>query len=311
MIRSPIRSTMRSLLRCTHRSVAVPHRANWRPAALALGALLAVPCLTPVSLSAQHTARASNGNSSRNGAALPSIPQVAINAGQFNTLLAAVQAAGLTETLLGRGPFTLFAPTDEAFARLPKNTVADLLKPENREQLRTLLTYHVLSGRVTAAQARDTRSARTVAGPAVRITSDNNTLRINDATVRIADVPASNGVVHIIDRVLMPSSALGETAKGAVALVDYAVERGASLFNDGDEAASVAVYEVAITALLSLGSPSRNGDEAEGLASDVQRSLRNALRDRDRSARSRAVALRRALDDARRSISGEMVASNR
>ncbi|HYW49698.1 MAG TPA: fasciclin domain-containing protein, partial [Gemmatimonadaceae bacterium] len=138
-------------------------------------------------LAAQHPSRT------------PSIPQVAKTAGQFTTLLAAVEAAGLTETLLGRGPFTLFAPTDEAFGRLPNGTVQELLKPENRERLRTILTYHVVAGRVTAAQARNVSSAATVAGQALRISQNDDQLRINDATVRIADVPASNGIIHVID----------------------------------------------------------------------------------------------------------------
>jgi uncharacterized surface protein with fasciclin (FAS1) repeats len=90
----------------------------------------------------------------------PSIPQVARTAGQFTTLLAAVDAAGLTETLLGRGPYTLFAPTDEAFGKLPNGTVQELLKPENREKLRTILTYHVIAGRVTASQARSVQRQR-------------------------------------------------------------------------------------------------------------------------------------------------------
>ena len=151
--------------------------------------------VTPAILPAQHPGRG------------PSIPQVAKTAGLFGTLLAAVDAAGLTETLLGRGPFTLFAPTDDAFAKLPAGTVQELLKPENREQLRTILTYHVIAGRVTAAQARGVNSAETVAGPSLRISTNGDQLRINDAVVRIADVPASNGIVHVIDRVLLPSHA--------------------------------------------------------------------------------------------------------
>ena len=136
----------------------------------------------------------------------PSIPQVARTAGQFSTLLAAVDAAGLTETLVGRGPFTLFAPTDDAFKRLPGGTVSDLLKPENREKLVTLLTYHVVPGRVTAAQARTLSSAETVAGQKVQLRDVDGELRVNNAVVRIADVPASNGLVHVIDRVLMPQA---------------------------------------------------------------------------------------------------------
>ena len=261
----------------------------------ALAVALLAPLASPSAVQAQH--------SSRSAATLPSIPQVAVNAGQFKTLLAAVEAAGLTETLLGRGPFTLFAPTDEAFARLPKSAVADLLKPENREQLRTLLTYHVLSGRITAAQAGRARSAKTVAGPSVRVTTENGLLRIDDATVRIADIPASNGVVHVIDRVLMPATELSADAKSAVSLVDFAIERGAPLYNDGKPEATVAVYEVAISALLTLSD--------SGMSSDVQRTLRNALRDRSDSARDRALALRRVLDDTRRSVSGRMDVSSR
>ncbi len=142
----------------------------------------------------------------------PSIPQVARTAGQFTTLLAAVDAAGLTETLLGRGPFTLFAPTDEAFSKLPNGTVQDLLKPENREKLRTILTYHVVAGRVSASQARSVNSAETVAGQRLRISSHGDQLRINDAVVRIADVPASNGLIHVIDRVLLPTDTKTSTS---------------------------------------------------------------------------------------------------
>ncbi len=163
----------------------------------AMAALFAVSAaLTmPARADAQHPARG------------PNIPQVAKTAGQFTTLLAAVDAAGLTETLVGRGPFTLFAPTDEAFRRLPGNTVSDLLKPENREKLVTLLTYHVLPGRVTAAQARTVSSAETVANQRVQLRDVDGELRVNNAVVRIADVPASNGIIHVIDRVLMPQAA--------------------------------------------------------------------------------------------------------
>lgn len=170
-----------------------------RTAALATLVLAAQPSIS----AAQHPARG------------PNIPQVARTAGQFSTLLAAVDAAGLTETLIGRGPFTLFAPTDEAFKRLPNGTVAELLKPENREKLVTLLTYHVLPGRVTAAQARTVSSAETVANQKVQLRDVDGELRVNNAVVRIADVPASNGLIHVIDRVLMPQAAPCDNASGA------------------------------------------------------------------------------------------------
>ncbi len=231
----------------------------------------------------------------------PTIPQVAKTAGQFTTLLAAVDAAGLTSTLLGRGPFTLFAPTDEAFKRLPNGTVAELLKPENREKLRTILTYHVVAGRVTAAQARSVRSAETVANLEVRITDVNGELRINDATVRIADVPASNGIIHVIDRVLLPpdtrsgestrDGSAGTTSGSASSLIDYAIDRGAPLYNDGQPASTVAIYEVAANALLSFSD--------REVPDDAKRGLRAALRDSRGTARERAVSLRRALDSAR------------
>lgn len=255
--------------------------------AASIGASLA---LAPLA-AAQHPSR-----SASSGATTPSIPQVAKTAGQFTTLLAAVDAAGLTQTLLGRGPFTLFAPTDDAFKRLPTGTVAELLKPENREKLRTILTYHVIAGRVSAAQARTVRTAETVADLDVRISDVNGELRINDATVRIADVPASNGIIHVIDRVLLPpdaraSETTGVASGSATSLIDYAIDRGAPLYNDGQPASTVAIYEVVASALLAF-----NDRE---VPDEAKRGLRAALRDSRGTARERAVALRRALDSAR------------
>jgi transforming growth factor-beta-induced protein len=250
--------------------------------------------ITAPALHAQH------GNARTSG---PSIPQVARTAGQFATLLAAVEAAGLTETLLGRGPFTLFAPTDEAFRRLPSGTVDDLLKPQNREKLKTILTYHVVSGRVLASQARTLSSAATVAGPRVQISEQNGDLRINDATVRIADIPASNGVIHVIDRVLLPteparSASVTGASESALGLLDAAIDRGVPLFNDGQPAATVAIYEVAVTGLLALG---------DDVPSDARRTLRNVLRAANGAdARDRAWTLRRALDETRSQLTGRM-----
>ena len=173
-------------------------------ATLTMLAVAGVLLTAPAQLPAQHPTR------------MPSIPQVAKTAGQFTTLLAAVDAAGLTETLLGRGPFTLFAPTDDAFGKLPAGTVQDLLRPENREKLRTILTYHVIAGRVTAAQARTVNMAETVAGQSLRISTSGDQLRINDAVVRIADIPASNGLIHVIDRVLLPADRAVGSGDGAV-----------------------------------------------------------------------------------------------
>lgn len=132
------------------------------------------------------------------------IVDTAVEAGQFETLVAAVEAAGLVETLKGEGPFTVFAPTDEAFAALPKGTVESLLEEENRDQLEAILTYHVVPGKVMAEDAMATDSATTVQGQDLTITTMDGSVMIDDATVVQADIEASNGVIHVIDGVLMP-----------------------------------------------------------------------------------------------------------
>ena len=133
------------------------------------------------------------------------IVDTAVAAGSFETLVAAVQAAGLVETLKGEGPFTVFAPTDEAFAALPEGTLDSLLLPENRDQLIAILTYHVIPGEVMAEDILGTESAvETVNGAALTVNALNDMVEINDATVVTADVDASNGVIHVIDKVLLP-----------------------------------------------------------------------------------------------------------
>ncbi|MFC4974966.1 fasciclin domain-containing protein [Halomonas beimenensis] len=132
------------------------------------------------------------------------IVDTAVEAGQFETLVAAVQAADLVETLKGEGPFTVFAPTDEAFAALPEGTVEDLLMPENQDTLRAVLTYHVVPGKIMAEDAMAADSATTVQGQDLTITTMDGQVMIDDATVIQADIEASNGVIHVIDSVLMP-----------------------------------------------------------------------------------------------------------
>jgi uncharacterized surface protein with fasciclin (FAS1) repeats len=132
------------------------------------------------------------------------IVDTAVAAGSFKTLVAALKAAGLVDTLKGKGPFTVFAPTDDAFAKLPAGTVDELLKPENKQKLIAILTYHVVAGKVTAAQAMKLNSAKTVNGQSLAISTDGGTVKINDATVTKADIMCSNGVIHVIDTVLMP-----------------------------------------------------------------------------------------------------------
>jgi len=132
------------------------------------------------------------------------IVDTAVAAGQFETLAAALGAAGLVDTLKGDGPFTVFAPTDEAFAKLPAGTVENLLKPENKDQLTAILTYHVVPGNVMAADVVKLSEAETVNGKKVNIKTEGDTVMINDAKVVSADVAASNGVIHVIDAVILP-----------------------------------------------------------------------------------------------------------
>uniref|UniRef100_A0A7C4LRW8 Fasciclin domain-containing protein n=1 Tax=Schlesneria paludicola TaxID=360056 RepID=A0A7C4LRW8_9PLAN len=130
----------------------------------------------------------------------------AVEAGSFKTLAAALQAAGLVETLQGKGPFTVFAPTDEAFSRLPAGTVESLLKPENKQQLIGVLTYHVVAGKVMAADVVKLTAAPTVNGQRVDIKTEEGKVRIDQAIVTKADIDCSNGVIHVIDQVLLPST---------------------------------------------------------------------------------------------------------
>lgn len=133
------------------------------------------------------------------------IVEVASGTGQFNTLLTAAKAAGLVRPLSGRGPLTVFAPTDAAFARLPKGTVQSLLRPENKSKLATILKYHVVSGRVRAADIKPGRShVPTLSGAQLTVRKHGG-VRVNNARVTSADVRASNGVIHVIDRVLLPN----------------------------------------------------------------------------------------------------------
>lgn len=132
------------------------------------------------------------------------IVDTAVAAGDFKTLAAALDAAGLVETLKGEGPFTVFAPTDAAFAKLPAGTVEELLKPENKDKLAAILTYHVVSGEVMASEVVGLDEAKTVNGKSVDIEVEGNSVKVNDANVTATDIAASNGVIHVIDTVILP-----------------------------------------------------------------------------------------------------------
>lgn len=167
-----------------------------RPLLLALSLGLAAP----LALAAPGTAAAPASQ------AQSDIVDTAVAAGQFNTLAAALKAAGLVDTLKGDGPFTVFAPTDAAFAALPAGTVDNLLKPENRDQLVAVLTYHVVPGRHPAAKVAGMDEATTVNGAGLDIAATGGAVTVQGARVLQADVNASNGVIHVIDKVLVPGS---------------------------------------------------------------------------------------------------------
>ena len=132
------------------------------------------------------------------------IVDTAASAGNFSTLVTAIKAADLVDTLKGSGPFTVFAPTNDAFAKLPHGTLDDLLEPENKEKLASILTYHVVSGKVTAAEVVKLRSAKTVNGKDVHIRVKHGDVMINSSKVIKTDIDCSNGIIHVIDTVLMP-----------------------------------------------------------------------------------------------------------
>ncbi len=139
-----------------------------------------------------------------NNGATKDIVDTAVAAGNFKTLTTAVTSAGLVDTLKGPGPFTVFAPTDDAFAKLPAGTVDTLLMPENKAQLTAILTYHVVPGELKAADLAKVSSVKTVEGQNLTVAITASSAKVNDANVTTADVACSNGVIHVIDTVLLP-----------------------------------------------------------------------------------------------------------
>ena len=139
-------------------------------------------------------------------AAEKDVVDTAVAAGSFKTLVAAVKAAGLVDTLKGEGPFTVLAPTDEAFAKLPEGTVESLLKPENKEKLIAILTYHVIPGKAVAADVvkLDGQAVKSVQGSDIQVKVDGATVKVNDAKVIKTDIDCTNGVIHVIDTVILP-----------------------------------------------------------------------------------------------------------
>jgi len=212
---------------------------------------------------------------------------VAKGAGGFKTLLAAATAADLVGVLSGEGPLTLLAPTDEAFAKLPSGTVETLIKPENREQLVAILKNHLIAGRVSLAKAIEAREGVSLQGSKISFKFEDGRVRVGAAALLKADIAASNGVIHVIDQVLIPSASETGPLKPD-GLIELAIERGVPIFNNGDVAGCAALYEVTAEALRSMNS-----------VPDASRKvLAKALREAraEKSARQRAWILRAALD---------------
>jgi len=218
------------------------------------------------------------------------IVDVAVAAGSFKTLLSAAAAADLTGTLSGGGALTLFAPTDDAFARLPAGTMDSLLKPENKQRLAGILKYHVIAGRTTLAEALEAGQITTLQGGVLPVTFAEGRVRVGSAVLIQSDIQASNGIIHAIDQVLLPPERPGQPPLTASALIRLAIDRGVPLFNGGAPGACAAVYEVTCEALRAM--PGVSEDTRKDLAQALIR-IRAAKTDREK-----AWILRYALDRA-------------
>lgn len=186
------------------------------------------------------------------------IPAVAERAGMFNTLLAAVSEAGLEEAISAEGPFTILAPTDEAFKALPENTLNNLLKKENRDQLKAILTYHVISGKITAGDALNAQNAKTLNGNSVQFKLENGTFKVNNATIRKININADNGIIHVIDKVLIPKTqpekiksrkSIAISTMHPSKLIENAIEQGVPVFNNENHKKCADIYKECVTTL--------------------------------------------------------------
>ncbi|MEM7243729.1 MAG: fasciclin domain-containing protein [Acidobacteriota bacterium] len=221
----------------------------------------------------------------------------AVEAGSFGTLAAALQAADLVGALRGDGPFTVFAPTDAAFADLPEGALAELLETKNVEKLREILTFHVVPGRIYSDDILAGAELDTLQGRSLKAELRGGAVRIGDAKVVTADLETTNGVIHVLDGVLMPG---GDDRRAALDLIEGAISRGAPLYNHGHPGACTAVYETAASALVTL--------PGNALSSEERSRLQRAMRESRHSHgdRNRAWVMREALDDVARSIARTM-----
>lgn len=234
--------------------------------------------------------------------ALDTIPAVATSAGQFSTLLAAVGAADLASVLSQPGPFTVFAPTDEAFASLPDGTIESLLKPENKQQLIDILKYHVVSGRFYSGDAIKARRAATLLGRNITADFSAAGLSINDARVVSANIDASNGVIHVIDAVLMPRKL---TRRETMSFLTDTIDRGVPVFNQGDHQGCCDIY---MTSLKSIESSGIEGVDDHSM-SIVRDALKNASQTHDVT--QRAWVLRRGIDSLHNRLGQMPMTTNR
>jgi uncharacterized surface protein with fasciclin (FAS1) repeats len=227
--------------------------------------------------------------------AADNILTTAEKAGSFKTLLAAVKAAGLAGVLSGEGPFTVFAPTDEAFAKLPAGTVATLLKPENKAKLVEILQLHVVAGRVYSGDAVAAGVAKTLQGETVKIKVTDQTVKVNDSKLVATDIDASNGVIHVIDAVLLPS----ENSQAEVDprhMIEQAIGEGVPLFNAGHADACAEVYMTTVQSILAM--------EAPCMCHSTRTAMQVALKKAEHTtcSNTKAWILRRAMDVAYHSL---------
>lgn len=217
------------------------------------------------------------------------IVDTAVAAGNFKLLVAALKAADLVPTLRGDGPFTVFAPTDGAFAKLPEGVVAELLQPGNKKRLVSVLANHVIPGRVILRQQRT--AGKTLEGSELTVASAGS-FQVNGVKVLAEDIEASNGVIHIIDAVLLPASFGVAKPKSAARLIELAIDKGVPLFNSGNVEACKAIYEVTAEALLRLPSEELREQDKARVREALERIRKGG------TAREHAWLLRRALDSA-------------
>ena len=230
---------------------------------------------------------------------LPSDKNIVVTAAEaetFKTLIAAAKEAGLAGALTSKGPLTVFAPTDDAFSKLPEGTVASLLKPENKDKLAAILKYHVVLGRVYSEDALAAGKAKTLQGGSVRITIQDGVAKVNKAKILATDIDASNGVIHVIDTVIMPSDDKKFSATDARHKIKQAVVNGVQLYNSGHHSACAKVYMKTMSEMLDYGD-------------QMPKSVRNRLEHAMTNAKhescptQQAWTLRHALDHAYSSMS--------